>query len=196
MAYTSLSVLKDYLGIPSGTTSEDTPLTAAINAAQDLVDGYTNTTFETVTEARVYRADDPQVLLVDQFHTLTGLVVKTDTSNDGTYDTTLTITTDFVVQPFNEPPFTSLLNVSGDWPRYYSGRPAVQVTAAYGDQNAAAVPYAVQQAALILAARLYQRKASPLGIMTGFADYGIARISRQDPDVAALLQQYKQLATA
>jgi hypothetical protein len=54
----------------------------------------------------------------------------------------------------------------------------------------------VQQAALILAARLYQRKASPLGIMTGFADYGIARISRQDPDVAALLQQYKRLATA
>ena len=52
MAYTSLSVLKDYLGIPNGTTSEDTPLTAAINAAQDLVDGYTNTTFETVTEAR------------------------------------------------------------------------------------------------------------------------------------------------
>ena len=133
MAYTSLSVLKDYLGIPSGTTSEDTPLTAAINAAQDLVDGYCNTTFETVTEARVYRADDPQVLLVDQFHTLTGLVVKTDTSNDGTYDTTLTITTDFVVQPFNEPPFTSLLNVSGDWPRYESGRPAVEVTAAYGE---------------------------------------------------------------
>ena len=70
----------------------------------------------------MYRADDPQVLLVDQFHTLAGLVVKTDTSNSGTYDTTLTITTDFVVQPFNEPPFTSLLNVSGDWPRYESGR--------------------------------------------------------------------------
>jgi hypothetical protein len=196
MAYTSLSVLKDYLGIPSGTTSEDTPLTAAINAAQDLVDGYTNTTFESTLKARVYRADDPHVLYVDQFHTLTGLVVKTDTSNDGTYDTTLTITTDFVVQPFNEPPFTSLLNVSSEWPRYASGRPAVQVTAAYGDQNDAAVPYAVQQAALILAARYYQRRASPMGIMTGFADYGIARISKQDPDVAALLQQYKRLATA
>lgn len=196
MAYTSLSVLKDYLGVPSATSSEDTPLTAAIAAAQDLVDGYCNTTFETVTEARVYRADDPDLLLVDQFRTLTGLVVKTDTNNDGTYDTTLTITTDYLATPFNEPPFTGLLNVSDEWPRYDSGRPAVQVTAAYGDQNSNGVPYAVQQAALILAARLYQRKASPLGIMTGFQDYGIARISRQDPDVAALLAQYRVLATA
>tara|TARA_Y100000114_G_C11684326_1_gene290230 strand:+ start:31 stop:621 length:591 start_codon:yes stop_codon:yes gene_type:complete len=196
MAYTSLSVLKDYLGVPSATSSEDTPLTAAIAAAQDLVDGYCNTTFETVTEARVYRADDPDLLLVDQFRTLTGLVVKTDTNNDGTYDTTLTITTDYLATPFNEPPFTGLLNVSDEWPRYDSGRPAVQVTAAYGDQNSNGVPYAVQQAALILAARLYQRRASVLGIMTGFQDYGIARISRQDPDVAALLAQYRVLATA
>ena len=196
MAYTSLSVLKDYLGVPSATSSEDTPLTAAMNAAQDLVDGYCNTTFETVTEARVYRADDPDLLLVDQFRTLTGLIVKTDTNNNGVYDSTLTITTDYLATPFNEPPFTGLLNVSDEWPRYDSGRPAVQVTAAYGDQNSNGVSYAVQQAALILAARLYQRKASPLGIMTGFQDYGIARISRQDPDVAALLAQYRVLATA
>ena len=196
MAYTTLSVLKDYLGIPDGTSSEDTPLTAAINAAQDSVDGYTNTTFETVTESRVYAADDPSVLLVDQFHTLTNLVVKTDTSADGNYDTTLTITTDFLVNPYNAGPFTAIQNVSGDWPRYRTGRPGVQVTAAYGDRSSSGVPYAVSQAALILAARLYQRKSSPLGIMTGFADYGIARISRQDPDVAALLQQYKVLSTA
>lgn len=196
MAYTTIAILKDYLGIPSATSSEDTPLTAAVNAAQDLVDGYTNATFETVTEARVYAADDPTVLLVDQFHTLTGLVVKTDTSNNGTYDTTLTITTDYLVNPYNAAPFTAIQNVSGDWPRYSTGRPGVQVTAAYGDRSTTGVPYAVQQAALILAARLYQRKSSPLGIMTGFADYGIARISRQDPDVAALLQQYKVLSTA
>lgn len=196
MAYTDLATVKDYLGIPSGETSEDTPLTAAINAATDLVNGFCNTSFESTVEARVYRADDPYVLLVDQFSTVTGLVVKTDTSNDGTYDTTLTITTDFVVQPYNQAPFTSLLNVSGAWPRYESQRPAVEVTANFGDQNSNGVPYAVQQATLILAARLYQRKSSPLGIMTGFADYGIARISRQDPDVAALLQQYKRLGTA
>jgi hypothetical protein len=196
MPYTTLAIVKDYLGIPSGTTSEDTPLTAAINAAQELVDGYTNETFETVSEARVFLAGDPELLLVDRFNTTTGLVVKTDTSNDGTYDTTLTVTTDFLVQPFNAAPYNALLNVSGQWPRYASQRPAVQVTAAWGDQISTGVPYGVQQAALILAARLYQRKASPLGIMTGFADYGIARISRTDPDVAALLQPHKRIGVA
>lgn len=196
MAYTSLSVLKDYLGIPSATSSEDTPLTAAINAAQDLVDGYTNTTFETVTVARVFRAEDPNVLPVDQFNTLTGLIVKTDTSGDGTYDTTLTVTTDYLAQPFNVPPFTALLNVSGSWPRYDSGRPAIEVTAAWGDRNSNGVPYAVQQGALILSARLYQRKASPLGIMTGSVDGFQMRISKTDPDVANLLNQYKVISVA
>ena len=196
MAYTTLPILKDYLGIPYSTESEDTPLTAAINAAQELVDGYCNETFETVSEARVFLAGDPELLLVDRFNTTTGLVVKTDTSNDGTYDTTLTITTDFLVQPFNAAPYNALLNVSGDWPRYDSQRPGVEVTAAWGDQISTGVPYGIQQAALILAARLYQRKASPLGIVTGFADYGIARISRTDPDVAALLQPHKRIGVA
>ena len=196
MAYTTLAILKDYLAIPYGTTSEDTPLTAAINAAQELVDGYCNETFETVSEARVFSAGDPDLLLVDRFNTTAGLIVKTDTSNDGTYDTTLTITVDFVVQPFNLPPYNALLNVGGDWPRYSSQRPAIQVTAAWGDQISTGVPYGIQQAALILAARLYQRKASPLGIVTGFADYGIARISRTDPDVAALLQPHKRIGVA
>ena len=93
MAYTTLPIIKDYLGIPYSTESEDTPLTAAINAAQELVDGYCNETFETVSEARVFLAGDPELLLVDRFNTTTGLVVKTDTNNNGTYDTTLTITT-------------------------------------------------------------------------------------------------------
>ena len=198
MAYTTVALVKDYLSIPSSVSTEDASITAAINAASDQINGYCNTDFESTTEARVFRADDPKVLLVDPFNTLTGLVVKTDSDNTGVYDTTLTITTDFVPQPFNaaDAPYTSLLNVSGDWPRYDSGRPAVQVTAAFGDQNANGVPYAVQQAAMMLAARVYQRRSSPLGVMTQFADYGLARVSRVDPDVMALLASYRVLATA
>ncbi len=196
MAYTTISLVKDYLGIPTAEASQDTALTAAVNAATETVNGVCNTDFESTTEARVFRPADPSVVYVDQFNTLTGLVVKTDTSDDGTFDTTLTITTDFVVEPFNTAPFTMLRNVSGTWPTYTSNRATVQVTAAYGDQVATGVPYAIQQAALMLAARYYQRRSSPLGITTGFQDWGPMRISRQDPDVAALLQQYKVLSTA
>ena len=196
MAYTTISLVKDYLGIPTAEASQDTALTAAVNAATETVNGVCNTDFESTTEARVFRPADPSLVYVDQFNTLTGLVVKTDTSDDGTFDTTLTITTDFVVEPFNTAPFTMLRNVSGTWPTYTSNRATVQVTAAYGDQVATGVPYAIQQAALMLAARYYQRRSSPLGITTGFQDWGPMRISRQDPDVAALLQQYKVLSTA
>ena len=196
MAYTTISLVKDYLGIPTAEASQDTALTAAVNAATETVNGVCNTDFESTTEARVFRPADPSVVYVDQFNTLTGRAAKTDTSDDGTFDTTLTITTDFVVEPFNTAPFTMLRNVSGTWPTYTSNRATVQVTAAYGDQVATGVPYAIQQAALMLAARYYQRRSSPLGITTGFQDWGPMRISRQDPDVAALLQQYKVLSTA
>ena len=196
MAYTTIALVKDYLGIPSAETSQDTALTAAVNAAGDTVDGYCGTSFESTTASRVFRPADPYVVYTDQFNTVSGLVVKTDTDNDGLFGTTLVITTDFVVEPFNTAPFTMLRNVSGTWPTYTSNRATVQVTAAYGDQSATGVPYAVQQAALMLAARYYQRRSSPLGITTGFQDWGPMRISRQDPDVHALLAQYKVLATA
>jgi hypothetical protein len=196
VAYTTITLVKDYLGIPSAEASQDTALTAAVNAATETVNGVCNTNFDTVSEARVFRPADPYVVYVDQFNTVTGLVVKTDTDNDGTYATTLVIATDFVVEPFNTAPFTMLRNVSGTWPTYTSNRATVQVTAAYGDQVSTGVPYAIQQAALMLAARYYQRRSSPLGITTGFQDWGPMRISRQDPDVNALLQQYKLLSTA
>lgn len=196
MAYTTITLVKDYLGIPSAETSQDTALTAAVNAATETVNGVCNTDFESTTATRVFRPADPYVVYVDQFNTLTGLVVKTDTDNDGSFAKTLTITTDFVVEPFNTAPFTMLRNVSGTWPTYTSNRATVQVSAAYGDQVSTGVPYAIQQGALMLAARYYQRRSSPLGITTGFQDWGPMRISRQDPDVAALLQQYKVLSTA
>ena len=197
MAYTTIALVKDYLGIPSAESSQDTALTAAVNAADAILNGICNTSFTlTSVEARVYLPATPYIVYVDAFSTLTGLVVKTDTDDDGTYGTTLTITTDFVPEPFNGNPYTALRNVSGTWPRYTSNRPTVQVSAAYGEQVATGVPYAVQQAALMLAARLYQRKASPMGLTTGYQDWGPMRISRQDPDVYAALQPYKVLATA
>ena len=100
MAYTSLTVLKDYLGIPSSTSSEDTPLTAAINAAQDLVEGYCNTTFETVTGGTV-----PTIRRCCSSTSSTPSPAWSNRHvNDGTYDTTLTIND--LWQPFNEPLFT------------------------------------------------------------------------------------------
>ena len=195
MAYTTIALVKNYLGIDDSVTAEDTALTAAVNAAEDLVDGYTGTTFNTITEARTYIPFSRYVVNVDQFNTTAGLVVKLDSSNDGTFDTTLDAG-DYQVEPLNAGPYYKLRRLNGVFPVFTNDRATVQVTAAYGVRGTEGVPYGVQQAALILAARLFQRKASPLGYEAGWADWGPMRISRTDPDVSALLQQYKKIGVA
>lgn len=197
MAYTTLALLRDYLGIPAGNTSEDTPLQAAMDSADDWINGYTGRVFGVNTAtSRQFVAIDPTLLLTDRFADAGTITVKIDTNGDGVFDTTLTETTNYLLQPLNADTYNAVKRVDGSaWPRYRTGRPGVEMSARWAD-TAATVPAAVQQAALILSARLYQRKASPLGIMTGFADYGIARISRTDPDVAALLASFRTIGTA
>ena len=117
MAYTTTALVKASLGIPSGTTSEDTYIAAAISAAEDEIDKYCGRTFEPAgaVSARVYQPSTNVLAYTDDFFTLTGLVVKQDDSNDGTYGTTLTITTDFIVVG-NSAPFNTIRSVSSPFP--------------------------------------------------------------------------------
>jgi len=195
VSYTTAALVKAYLGIPSAESSQDTAIAAAVDAADESVDGMCNASFGSTTAARVYRPATRSVVITDPFYTLSGLAVRTDTANDGAFPNLLTLTDDYIVEG-NLAPFHTIRAVSGSFPTYSSERPTVQVTASYGDQLSTGVPYAVQQASLILAARYYQRRSSPLGITTGFQDWGPMRISRSDPDVALLLQRYRVFATA
>ena len=144
--------------------------------------------------ARVYQPSTNVLAYTDDFFTVTGLVVKQDDSNDGTYGTTLTVTTDFIVIG-NSAPFNTIRSVSSPFPRYTTNRPTVEVTAKWGYQTA--VPDAVQTAALILSCRLFQRRSSPLGVMAGVVnDFGPMRVSRVDPDYRALLSGYRRIGVA
>jgi hypothetical protein len=194
--YTTLADVKASLGIPSGSTGEDTFITAAINAAELEINNYCGRTFvvDGAASARVFQPYDGVKVLLDDFYTATGLVVKTDTSNDGTYATTLTIDTDFIYNG-NSAPFNILYNVSGAFPRYLNARPTVQVTAKWGYE--ATVPAAVSQAALIMGARLFQRRSSPLGVMAGVVnDFGPIRVNKLDPDFRSLLAGFRRLGAA
>jgi hypothetical protein len=190
MAYTTAELVKQSLGIPSGVTSEDAAIAAAISAAQALIDNYTGRTFEVSdTSVRTYTPRTATILDVDDLATVTGLVIKVDNDQDGTFEKTLTVTADYVVDG-NSAPFRKLLNVNQGWPLSIYGRSTVEVTAKFAYSETA--PDNIKQAALLLACRLYQRKASPLGFQAGaIAEFGPVRISRTDPDVAALLQGTK-----
>ena len=194
--YTTTSLVKASLGIPSGTTSEDAYIEDAIDAAEDEINNFCDRTFvaDGSATARVYQPSTNVLVYTDDFYTTTSLVVKQDDSNDGTYGTTLTITSDFIVVG-NAAPFNCIRSVSSPFPRYTSNRPTVQVTAKWGYKTA--VPAAVAQAALILSARLFQRRSSPLGVMAGVVnDFGPIRVSRIDPDIQRLLAGYRRIGVA
>jgi hypothetical protein len=197
--YCTLAQIKDYLSVTD--TQDDALLEAAVTAASREIDRHCQRRFwsDTSTSARVYHVCDKDELVVDDFSTTTGLTVYTDEGDNGTYNQAWTITTDFVVYPFN-----GVLDGVEGWPFYeiratgsrafptvstgYGNRPRVQVTAKWGW---AAVPDAVYQACLIKAAALYFRKDSPTGVMGGFTDLGPLRVSsREDPTVAMLLAPY------
>ena len=196
MAYTTQALVKSYLGIPSATSSENTAIDNAIAAAEAEIDQITGRTFEVPSgaTAKTYIPFDDYTVYVNDIAQTTGLIVKTDTSLDGTYDTTLTVTTDYVLDG-NTAPYRVIKRVDGSaWPRDRYGRPTVQVTAFYG--YGMAIPDQVKQCALVIAARLYQRKSSPLGFQAGSVDVGFVRISRTDPEVIALLRGLKLPAAA
>ena len=196
MAYTDLATVRSYLGIPSSDSSQTAAINAAIAASDKEIDQITGRTFVVPSgaTAKTFIPYDDYTLYVDDVAQLTGLVVKEDTNLDGTYDTTLTITTDYVVDG-NNAPYRVIKRVDGDtWPRDRYGRATCQVTAFYG--YGMAVPDQIKQCSLVIAARLYQRRSSPLGFQAGSVDVGFVRISRTDPEVIALLRGLKIPAAA
>lgn len=152
---------------------------------------------EAAASARVYRPDDPYVAWVDDIGTTTGLVIKTDTTGDGTFATTWS-STDYQLEPLNADAVGagSTVQPYAWWrvlaiDRYtfpqHAFRTTLQVTARYGWS---AVPDDVKQACLIRAAALYERRNSPGGVH-GLDSFGApVRVQRSDPDVMALLGPY------
>lgn len=174
----------------------DTIITNAVNAVNQSVVQHCGRTFDKTAvgseTARVYRPENRCLVLTDDFHDVTNLVVKTDEGDDGTYETTWT-TDDFQTEPLNQlesgvtVPFYRIVAVESrrfPWNR----RPSVQVTAAWGWT---AVPPAVFQATLLWAARTFHRHASPQGV-AGFDQFGAVRLSSNDEDITGPLRPFRR----
>lgn len=200
MATITVSNLMSWMEISSTTSNEeDASLTYAVNAANDAVTAWCGRVFDATTtasaSARTYHPRSYTLCVTDDFWTTTGLIVKTDAGDDGVYETTLTLNTDFIVEPVNgiedgiTVPYRRIRATS--WlfsPTHVI--PPVQVTAAWGW---ATIPDEVTQATLIKAARIFKRRTSPEGVLGGWADFGAVRITnREDPDVVALLAPYRR----
>jgi len=201
--YTTLAAMKNFLSIVDST--DDTLLEGLIESASRSIDRIANRRFyaDSTASARSYRANNNVFVYVDDISSTTGLVVKTDDDGDGTFETTLTINTDFLVDPLTASalgrPFTQLtmVNTLNVWPVYpglFSNglRPGVEVTAKWGWPS---VPDDIETACQILTADLYKRKDSPGGIL-GLGDLGAIRMSPLGRDVTAMVRAYKKEVVA
>ncbi|GAA1766155.1 head-tail connector protein [Streptomonospora arabica] len=182
--YGTLQDLKDRLSIVD--TDDDAELTSALAAASRGVNRFCNRQFNKTTTAtgRQFDATTATLLLVDDFHTTTDLVV------DGTaYDSSV-----HVLEPLNgmvdgEPgwPYWRIRNAGGD----YTTSATVTVTAQWGW---AEVPASVTEAALITAMEITKLSDAPFGVQ-GNAEMGLIRI-RENHRISSMLAPYRRRAVA
>jgi hypothetical protein len=140
----------------------------------------------------VYYPTNTGLVIVDDFWTTAGLIVKTDDDDDGVFETTWT-TADYQLEPVNGThngvagwPYWRIAAIGNSFSFHRFKRASVQVTARWGWQ---AVPEPVLQAAKILAADTFQLKDSRLGV-AGSDQFGqIVRV-RDNQTAASKLRHY------
>jgi hypothetical protein len=197
--YATLAEAKSFLSISDSV--DDTLLENMIEAASRSIDRIANRRFylDSTASARQYRVSSPIILYTDDIGTTTGLIVQTDDDGNGVFETTLTLNTDYIMDPLTAlslgRPFTQITIVSTSktfpiFPGLFQNglRPGVQVTAKFGWPS---VPDDINQACLILTADLYKRKDSPGGIL-GLGDLGAIRMSPLGRDVTQIVRAYRK----
>ena len=193
MSYATLAEFKAAVGITDST--DDGALQSVLDATDTLIDLYCDrkTGFGTASETRFYTAEDYEYVLTDDLVSVTTL--QTDDDANGTYETTWTAGTDYVLAPRNAAldgfPYTEI-DTSVTWPRnfpkdVYLG---VRVVGVFGFP---AVPAAVKQAEIIQAGAVWNSRTAPFGVI-GSADLGgILRMSRAlHPEAALILEPYRK----
>lgn len=194
--YATLAEVKAALRISDSV--DDALLEQAIEGASRRIDGECSRRFyaDGSATARTYAAPRTDVVIVNDISTLSGLSVKIDEDADGTFETTLTLGTDFQVEPSNAladgEPVTVLRALDKLFPVVTNGRTLVEVTADWGWPS---VPVAIREATILMASRLFKRLDSPLGV-AGFGELGAIMVRRLDPDVAAMVAPYRLTVVA
>lgn len=201
--YATLTQIKNYLSISDNTDND--LLEDLVESSSRSIDRIANRRFyaDANASARKYRAYSDVFLYTDDISSTSGLVVKIDKAGNGTYTQTLTLDTDFILDPLTASalgrPFTQLTMVSNTetWPIFpglmQNGlRPGVEVTAKWGWPS---VPDDITTACLILTADLYKRKDAPGGVL-GLGDLGVIRMSPVGRDVTNMVRAYQKIAIA
>jgi len=191
--YITLSLLKSALSIND--EQDDEFLELAINAASRQIDQMCERQFFSTNETRVFAPRDSFICEIDDLTAITSL--KTSSSADGVFDITWAAK-DYQLEPLNSlaggipSPATQIRAVDEYLFPTDNEEATVQITGTFGFTP---VPDQIQQACLILSARLQERRFSPLGV-AGFNDIGAVALKNYDADVLTLISPFKKMRFA
>lgn len=189
--YATVEALKSRFG--DTVTTDDFEYHQACYAASRAVEQICQRVFyRTTSEARTFVADNLYCLKLPDFNDLVSVsAITTDDGGDGTFETTWS-STDYQLLPHNPSaaperrPYTEIKAVGSQTFPKPSGSltrdDRVKVTGVWGWP---AVPFAVKEAALILAADFFKLKDAPFGV-AGFGEF--------DMRVMSLLGPYRKYA--
>lgn len=199
--YVDKTDLKAYIGL-SGSGQDDN-IDNAINGASRQIDAICGRHFyqDDTVQTRFYTPVNALYLDVDDISVTTGLVVKLDDNDDGTYEKTLTLNTDFFLEPVNPDivakvsstiyyePYTSLRILDTRSSERFDPTilKHVEITAKFGFSY---IPEAIKQATLIQALRLFKRKDAPFNILGNEQTGQIELFNKFDPDAKELIKGY------
>ncbi len=186
--YVSLQELKNSQEL-MGVSFADYDAMKAIPAASRMVENLTGRTFGTSYGTRYYSPYEPGYLCIDD---LISGNLSTDQNSDGTFETTWTLNRDYVFEPLNA--------AAIGWPyeevrvhplgslRFPCYPRSVAVAGTFGWT---AVPEPIYAATLIIAAQTvkYMREA-PFGVVGLGIDQVAVRVSRSNPQVSMMLEDY------
>lgn len=193
VTYADLEELRariDATGAAEWNAADMSNMATALRAASRWIDERMDTRFFVATETRVYSADWPDLLFIDDLTELTTL--KTDDDGDGVYETTWT-GADFILEPTNAAgklrPYRQIRK-RANGVRSFPTRIeyGVQVVGDFG--YAAEPPEPVKQACLLLAHRLWARKDAIFGV-AGTPGLGVTIVQARihaDADILAMLE--------
>lgn len=198
--YATVEALKSRLSISN--TDDDLELHGACFGASRWLEQHCERTFwrTASTEVRTFAPCGLWELRLPEFNDLVSVTTfKTDAAGAGTFGTTW-LTSDYQLLPFNpgaapeRKPYTKVRAVGGQtFPIVVSGVAArndrVQITGVFGWP---AVPVGIKQAALLLAAEMYQHKDAPLGA-TGQGEF-VVPITGQTQLAKTLAAPYRRNA--
>jgi hypothetical protein len=191
--YTTLADVRNALQIED--SIDDNDIQAAILAASRMIDDYCQRSFYqegTLANPAVkyYTPVSPWYLEIDDL--IEPVEVRTRANQSGPFNTIWNLDTDLMYEPINNPerglPITRLLAVTKYVFPYFFPQ-TVRISGVWGFKE---IPYEVELACKIQAARLFVRKQSPFGI-AGSVELGTVRLnSRLDPDVEMLLKTFRR----